>query len=76
VLAKLRPNTGSLGSEALRSAVLETARSCAKDNARPADSETWKEPIPPSGEINSHGLRVKIDKRPAMGMASEEESQN
>ena len=31
-----------------------------------ADDPFWKEPIPPSGEINSHGLRVKIDKRPAM----------
>jgi hypothetical protein len=31
-----------------------------------ADDPFWKEPIPSSGEINSHGLRVKIDRRPAM----------
>jgi len=31
-----------------------------------ADDPFWKEPIPSSGEINSHGLRVKIDKRPPM----------
>jgi|SRR5579863_1687504 len=31
-----------------------------------ADDPFWKEPIPPSGEINSHGLRVKVDKRAAM----------
>jgi hypothetical protein len=31
-----------------------------------ADDPFWKEPILPSGEINSHGLRVKIDKRAAV----------
>jgi hypothetical protein len=31
-----------------------------------ADDPFWKEPIPRNGEINSHGLRVKIDTRPAV----------
>ena len=31
-----------------------------------ADDPFWKEPIPRNGEIDSHGLRVKIDKRPAI----------
>ena len=31
-----------------------------------ADDPFWKEPIPRNGEINSHGLRVKIDKHPAI----------
>jgi len=31
-----------------------------------ADDPFWKEPATlPNGQINSHGLRVKIDKRPA-----------
>lgn len=32
-----------------------------------ADDPFWKEPATlPNGQINSHGLRVKIDKRPAV----------